>query len=76
LSHADLDALPGSDARKLAIALLLSKQTGVQQGWIAEQLKMKSAANVSQQLRRLRDETRRTPSGYLDSAAKLSRFFD
>ena len=76
LSHDDLDALPGSDARKLAIALLLSKQTGVQQGWIAEQLKMKSAANVSQQLRRLRDETRRTPSGYLVSAAKLSRFFD
>ncbi len=49
----DLAALKGSDPRKLALAELLWKQTTVSQEWIAEKLSMRSAANVSQQLRRL-----------------------
>jgi len=76
LSHDDLDALPGSDARKLAIAFQLSKRTSVRQEWIAEQLKMKSASNVSQQLRRLRDAKRQATSEYSSAAKKLSEFFD
>jgi hypothetical protein len=48
----DLSALKGSDLRKLAIAELLWKRTTVSQEWIAEKLSMRSAANVSQQLRR------------------------
>ena len=48
----DLPALKGSDPRKLALAELLWKRTTVSQEWIAEKLSMRSAANVSQQLRR------------------------
>ncbi len=53
LQAEDLAGLPGSDPRKLALADLLWKRTTVGQGWIAERLGMRSAANVSQQLRRL-----------------------
>ena len=76
LSQTDLETLPGSDPRKLAIASCISRQTGVKQGWIADRLKMKSAANVSQQLRRLRDTTRAPSAEYHESVAKLSEFFD
>ena len=48
----DLPGLKGSDPRKLALAELLWKRTTVSQEWIAEKLSMRSAANVSQQLRR------------------------
>ena len=52
----DLPGLKGSDPRKLALAELLWKQTTVSQEWIAEKLSMRSAANVSQQLRRFNRE--------------------
>jgi putative transposase len=52
LAANDLAGLKGSDPRKLALAELLWKQTTVSQEWIAERLSMRSAANVSQQLRR------------------------
>jgi putative transposase len=48
----DLPGMNGSDPRKLALAELLWKRTTVSQEWIAENLSMRSAANVSQQLRR------------------------
>jgi hypothetical protein len=48
----DLRGLKGSDPRKLALAELLWKRTTVSQEWIAKKLSMRSAANVSQQLRR------------------------
>ncbi len=44
--------LPGSDPRKVALAKLLWAGTTVSQSWIAERLGMGSAANVSQQIRR------------------------
>jgi putative transposase len=47
-----LARLPGADARKVAIAGVIWKETVVSQKWLAERLSMKSAANVSQQLRR------------------------
>jgi putative transposase len=47
-----LSALPGSDVRKVALASLLLQRTVARQSWIAERLSMRSAANVSQQVRR------------------------
>lgn len=52
LKARDLEGLKGSDPRKLALAELLWKRTTVSQEWISEKLSMRSAANVSQQLRR------------------------
>jgi putative transposase len=52
LRPGDLPGLTGSDPRKLALAELLWKRTTVSQERIAEKLSMRSAANVSQQLRR------------------------
>ena len=46
--------LPGSDPRKVAIAQAVHSRTAVPQGWIAEKLAMRSAANVSQHLRRMK----------------------
>ena len=48
-----LARVKGSDVRKVLLADLLWRRTVVSQQWLAERLEMKSAANVSQQLRRL-----------------------
>lgn len=53
LKTGDLVRLKGSDPRKLMLADVLWRRTVVSQNWLAERLFMKSAANVSQQLRRL-----------------------
>ncbi len=57
--------LPGNDPRKVALAELLWRRTVVSQGWLAERLGMRSAANVSQILRKVdRDGLReRIPEG-------------
>jgi putative transposase len=52
LSESDLESLPGSDPRKVAIAGTVHRNTTTLLGWTAKRLQMKSAANVSQQLRR------------------------
>ncbi len=52
LAEEELAALKGSDPRKIALAELLWRRTVVSQEWIAARLEMRSAANVSQQLRR------------------------
>jgi hypothetical protein len=52
LSESDLQSLPGSDPRKVAIASTIHKDTTTLLGWTAKRLQMKSAANVSQQLSR------------------------
>jgi putative transposase len=62
--------LPGSDIRKVALADLLLTRTVAGQSWIAEQLAMRSAANVSQQVRRYRMNTR------LKLPSPLSRYLD
>ena len=53
IKTADLERVKGSDARKVLLADLLWRRTVVSQEWLAERLRMSSAANVSQQLRRL-----------------------
>lgn len=52
LSEADLPKLRSTDPRKLALTRLLWQQTTVSQGWLADRLHLRSAANVSQLLRR------------------------
>ena len=52
LDLSSLQRIPGSDPRKVAIAGMIWRQTVVPQKWLAQRLWMKSAANVSQQLRR------------------------
>lgn len=53
LNKKELAAISGSDPRKIALARLLWRGTTVSQVWLAERLAMRSAANVSQQLRRV-----------------------
>jgi hypothetical protein len=48
----DLASLKGSDPRKVAIAQVIRHRSTVSMGWLAEHLAMRSAANVSQQIRR------------------------
>ena len=55
LSEEELPDLPGSDERKLKIAAEVRGNTAVSMSWIAKRLQMRSAANVSQQLRRSRE---------------------
>src|SRR5438477_921543 len=54
LEEKALSALPGSDPRKVALAILLMGRTVAPQSWIADRLAMGSAANVSQLVRRHR----------------------
>jgi len=56
LARAELPRLKGSDPRKVSLANLLWRQTTVSQEWLAEQLQMQSAANVSQLLRRAQNQ--------------------
>jgi hypothetical protein len=49
--EASIKDWPRSDARKLALAVLLRKHTTVSGQWITERLAMRSAANVSQRVR-------------------------
>ena len=53
LRAGSLSKVKGSDPRKVLLADLLWRRTVVSQEWLAEKLALKSAANVSQQLRRL-----------------------
>jgi hypothetical protein len=70
LDEESLGSLPGSDVRKTALATLLLERTVARQGWIADQLAMRSAANVSQQVRRHRLKRPKLPTklkAYLQS---------
>jgi len=60
LAEKELKTLPGSDVRKVAIAARIWENTTVSMSWISENLAMKSAANVSQQIRRLRGQKAHT----------------
>jgi hypothetical protein len=56
LSEAALKKLPGSDARKVAVARVVWEQTTVDMTWLAGNLHLRSAANPSQQIRRHRQQ--------------------
>lgn len=73
LEESVLGGLPGSDVRKTALASLLLERTVARQSWIAERLAMRSAANVSQQVRRHRMKNPKLPAklkAYLQSVKK------
>jgi hypothetical protein len=57
LDQKALASLAGSHIRKLALADLILGQTTIGQSWIADRLAMRSAANVSEQVRRYRATT-------------------
>lgn len=57
----ELEVLPANEARKIAIARMIWKRTTVSQGWIAERLGMRHAANVSLALHRSKDDRRKLP---------------
>ncbi len=61
LTAADLPGLKSTDPRKTALAGLMWRHTTVSQTWLAEKLHLKSAANVSQVLRRTLPEVERHP---------------
>jgi REP element-mobilizing transposase RayT len=52
LQATDLGKLKGSDPRKVAIVRVIRERTTVNLQWIADQLSMRSPANVSQQIHR------------------------
>jgi REP-associated tyrosine transposase len=71
LTRADLANLKGSDPRKVALARLLWKGTTVSQEWLADALKMRSAANVSQLLSRSQDKKDALPHALRGFIAKV-----
>ena len=54
LTDAELQTTTGSDPRKAAIAKAVHERTAVTRQWTAGRLKMKSAVNVCQQIKRLK----------------------
>lgn len=73
-----LPGLRGSDPRKVAIARVLRANSTASLQWICDHLAMKSAANVSQQIRRAKDEEKlaaRLPNS-MRPWYKLSRVAD
>ena len=62
LTEEELAHLPGSEARKVAIARLVWEQTTMDLKWIAERLALRSPANASQQIRRHRAAVPPLPS--------------
>jgi putative transposase len=52
LSEDELKASKGSEPRKVSLAWAIARSTTMSQSWIADRLNMRSAANVSQQVRR------------------------
>jgi hypothetical protein len=61
LSEGDLAGLRASDQRKVALARVIWRRTTVSQGWIAERLKMRGAANVSLVLHRSKGKESELP---------------
>lgn len=76
LSPDELEKLTGSDPRKVAIALEVNTKTSVSLGWIANALKMKSPANVCQQMRRIPQGSEKARAAYEKAKAELSRMVD
>jgi len=64
LSVKELSSLPGSDVRKVALANLVLERTVARQSWIAEKLAVRSAANLSQQVRRYRAKRPRLTAAF------------
>jgi len=73
LAKSDLAKLPGSDLRKVAIARQIWDRTTVSLSWVSEQLAMKSAANASTQIRRMKKMKQPTKSRPADLCSWISQ---
>ena len=51
-SRDEFAALPRGDVRRVAVAWALSRKTSVRQSWVADRLSLRTAGNVSEQVRR------------------------
>ena len=54
LTTLDLENTPGSEPGKVAIAWAVHQRTAVTRSWTAQRLSMKSAVNVTQQIKRMK----------------------
>jgi len=61
LDEESLEALPANEPRKVELAWVVWKRTTVSQAWIAQRLKMRSAANVSVALHRTKRRRKELP---------------
>jgi putative transposase len=59
LTEGQLRATKGSERRKVSLAWAIARSTTLSQSWIADRLNMRSAANVSQQVRRFETQLKR-----------------
>jgi putative transposase len=59
LSEDQLKVSKSSETRKVSLAWAIARSTTMSQSWIADRLNMRSAANVSQQVRRFEKELKR-----------------
>jgi hypothetical protein len=59
LSEEQLKASKGSKPLKVSLAWAITRSTTMRQSWIADRLNMRSAPNVSQQVRRFERELNR-----------------
>lgn len=66
LTKGELETLAANERRKVAIARVIWNQTTVSQGWIADRLKMKHAANVSLALHRGKDDPKKLPPALVE----------
>jgi len=73
LQENDLPKIKGSDPRKVVIARVIRDRTTVNLTWLAEHLWMRSAANVSQQIRRHATKPNKALSSGLSKWINLSR---
>jgi putative transposase len=62
LDRKRLAALPANEPRKVELARLIWNKTTVSQGWIAQNLRMRSAANVSLTLHRTKNRRTELPT--------------
>jgi len=71
LEKKDLGKLRANDPRKVALAHLLWRKTIVSQAWIADNLKMRNAANVSLALHRVNERQKKLPRQLLKFIRKM-----
>jgi len=74
LTAEDLRRLPGSEARKVAIARRVWEQTTVNLSWIADRLHMRSRINASQQIRRQREQPPALPKALQRWASQSTKY--
>ena len=71
LSEDQLKSSSGSEPRKVSLAWAIARSTTMTQSWIATRLHMRSAANVSQQVRRFERELKQQTDSRIKHWVKI-----